>query len=71
MRINYNDVRVNKMESSMAHSVTPQHHKQLTSSLTSSEEGETLMLADLVRKYSRSLPLRIRVDEGYCGSEER
>jgi len=29
------------------------------------------MLSELVRKYSKSLPLRVRVDEGFCGSEER
>lgn len=34
-------------------------------------EGETLLLADLVKKHSKDLPIRVRVDEGFCGSEER
>ncbi len=72
--MNYeNNARPNKMESSLSYagstqSHTPQH--QQSGSVTS-EDGETLMLADLVRKYSKSLPLKVRVDEGFCGQEER
>lgn len=36
-----------------------------------SPEGEVYSLAKFVEKYSRSLPLRVRVDKGYCGAEER
>lgn len=34
-------------------------------------EGEVLSLSSFVTKYSRSLPLRVRVDKGFCGAEER
>ena len=36
-----------------------------------SPEGEVYTLAKFVERYSRSLPLRVRVDKGYCGAEER
>ena len=34
-------------------------------------EGDVLSLSSFVTKYSRSLPLRVRVDKGFCGAEER
>ena len=34
-------------------------------------EGEVLSLSSFVTKYSRSFPLRVRVDKGFCGAEER
>ena len=34
-------------------------------------EEETLSLADFVKQYGQSLPLKVRVEEGFCGNEER
>ena len=33
--------------------------------------GETMKLSAFVKKFSHYLPLCVRVDEGYCGTEER
>lgn len=33
--------------------------------------GESMRLLDFVNKFSHYLPLRVKVDEGYCGTEER
>ena len=40
------------------------------SAIVPDDEGD-LTLADFVKKYSQSLPVKVRVEEGYCGSEER
>jgi len=33
--------------------------------------GETMKLKAFVKKFCHYLPLCVRVDEGYCGTEER
>ena len=48
------------------HSIDHGMQKRVTS-----PEGEVLSLSSFVSKYSRSLPLRVRVDKGFCGAEER
>ena len=40
------------------------------SAIVPDDEGD-LTLADFVKKYSQSLPVKVRVEEGYCGNEER
>ena len=44
---------------------------QRENSATVSADEEGLTLAEFVKKYSQSLPVKVRVEEGYCGSEER
>ena len=33
--------------------------------------GETMKLNEFVKRFCHYLPLCVRVDEGYCGTEER
>lgn len=33
--------------------------------------GESMRLQEFVNRFSHYLPLRVKVDEGYCGTEER
>ena len=33
--------------------------------------GESMRLLEFVNRFSHYLPLRVKVDEGYCGTEER
>ena len=34
-------------------------------------EGEGMKLAQFVNQFGHYLPLRVKVEEGYCGTEER
>ena len=41
------------------------------STLSTGEQQKSLSLADFVRNYSNSLPVRVVVKEGFCGNDER
>lgn len=34
-------------------------------------EGRAIKLAEFVHNFGHYLPLRVKVEEGYCGTEER
>ena len=47
------------------------HHKGNISRTSSAMTEKSLSLTDFVKQYSHSLPLRVRIKEGFCGNDER